>query len=165
MRAYKHRNILPLYCSFVSGSQLFLVTPYMAGGSVAHILRYRFKDGLEEVRGAGEGGEGRGEAGQPSGCDRLGSHAGTGRGLRGEGRSGVRGRRGRASPAQPLRRSGEHPRARGLNPPPSPPPHSPPGPQVLIASIMRSVLCALAYIHKNGGIHRDVKVGAGRMRH
>jgi serine/threonine protein kinase len=26
---------------------------------------------------------------------------------------------------------------------------------------MRDVLCALAYVHKNGGIHRDVKARAG----
>jgi serine/threonine-protein kinase OSR1/STK39 len=49
MKGYRHPAILPLYTSFVSGATLHLVMPYMAGGSVAHILRYRCKDGLEEA--------------------------------------------------------------------------------------------------------------------
>jgi serine/threonine protein kinase len=42
MRAYRHPSILPLYCSFVTrerAPRLLLVTPFMSGGSVAHILR------------------------------------------------------------------------------------------------------------------------------
>lgn len=34
----------------------------------------------------------------------------------------------------------------------------------MIATIARDVLRALAYMHKNGGIHRDVKVRAQSMR-
>ena len=30
--------------------------------------------------------------------------------------------------------------------------------QVIIATVMRDVLRALEYIHRQGGIHRDVKV-------
>jgi len=31
--------------------------------------------------------------------------------------------------------------------------------ETVIATVMRDVLCALKYIHQQGGIHRDVKVG------
>ncbi|WIA42603.1 hypothetical protein OEZ86_008578 [Tetradesmus obliquus] len=78
MKAYKHDAILPLYCSFVTGQELWMVMPYMEGGSVAHILRYKYPEGLSEV---------------------------------------------------------------------------------VIATIMRKVLEALAYVHKQGDIHRDVKAG------
>jgi hypothetical protein len=44
MRAYRHPCILPLYCSFVTRDEfaprLLLVTPFMSGGSIAHILRW-----------------------------------------------------------------------------------------------------------------------------
>ncbi|KAF6252296.1 MAP kinase [Scenedesmus sp. NREL 46B-D3] len=78
MKAYKHGSILPLYCSFVTGQELWMVMPYMEGGSVAHILRYKYPEGLSEA---------------------------------------------------------------------------------VIAAIMRKVLEALAYVHKQGDIHRDVKAG------
>jgi hypothetical protein len=34
--------------------------------------------------------------------------------------------------------------------------------EVVIASIMRSVVQGLDYVHQNGGIHRDIKVGTTR---
>ncbi|KAI8474347.1 MAG: kinase-like domain-containing protein [Monoraphidium minutum] len=49
MRAYSCPAILPLHTSFVAGHTLWMVMPYMEGGSVAHIMRYRFKDGLDEA--------------------------------------------------------------------------------------------------------------------
>lgn len=78
MKQYRHPHILPLYCSFVSDSELWLVTPFMEGGSVAHLMQYCHPQGLDEV---------------------------------------------------------------------------------LVASIMKPVLEALRYIHKNEGLHRDVKAG------
>ncbi len=40
MRMYNHPNILPLYCSFVHGQELWMVMPFVAGGSVLHIMKY-----------------------------------------------------------------------------------------------------------------------------
>jgi serine/threonine-protein kinase OSR1/STK39 len=40
MKAYHHPNILPLYCSFVHGEDLWMVMPFIAGGSVLHIMKY-----------------------------------------------------------------------------------------------------------------------------
>jgi serine/threonine-protein kinase OSR1/STK39 len=77
MKAYSHPNVLPLYCSFVSGQELWMVMPFISGGSVLHIMKWEHPDGLEEV---------------------------------------------------------------------------------IIATIMVLVLRALEYVHKQGGIHRDVKV-------
>ncbi|EFJ42273.1 hypothetical protein VOLCADRAFT_67210, partial [Volvox carteri f. nagariensis] len=48
MRRYQHPAVLPLLCSFVADSELWLVMPYMEGGSVAHVMRYAHNDGLEE---------------------------------------------------------------------------------------------------------------------
>eukprot|EP00879_Flechtneria_rotunda_P014148 GHRR01014780.1.p1 GENE.GHRR01014780.1~~GHRR01014780.1.p1 ORF type:complete len:214 (+),score=40.79 GHRR01014780.1:187-828(+) len=78
MKSYNHPNVLSLYTSFVHGQELWMVTPFMAGGSVLHIMKYRYPEGLDEVA---------------------------------------------------------------------------------IATIMKYVLLGLEYVHKNGGIHRDVKAG------
>lgn len=78
MKTLNHPNLLPLYCSFVHENNLWMVMPYIHGGSVLNIMRFKYPDGLEE-------------------------------------------------PA--------------------------------IATIMKSVLKALDYLHKNGIIHRDIKAG------
>eukprot|EP00775_Hariotina_reticulata_P002777 gene2777-3070_t len=78
MRSYHHPNVLPLHTSFVHGQDLWMVTPFMSGGSILHIMKYQYPDGLDEG---------------------------------------------------------------------------------VIATIMRYVLMGLEYVHKNGGIHRDVKAG------
>jgi serine/threonine-protein kinase OSR1/STK39 len=44
MRMYNHPNILPLYCSFVHGQELWMVMPFVAGGSVLHIMKYAYPE-------------------------------------------------------------------------------------------------------------------------
>ncbi|KAL0441782.1 UNVERIFIED_CONTAM: Serine/threonine-protein kinase fray2 [Sesamum radiatum] len=44
-----HPNVLKSHCSFVSDHNLWVVMPYMAGGSCLHILKAAYPDGLEEV--------------------------------------------------------------------------------------------------------------------
>ncbi|GLI68822.1 hypothetical protein VaNZ11_013327 [Volvox africanus] len=49
MRKYNHPNILPLYCSFVHEQELWMVMPFVAGGSVLHIMKYAYPEGLNET--------------------------------------------------------------------------------------------------------------------
>ncbi|KXZ56373.1 hypothetical protein GPECTOR_1g330 [Gonium pectorale] len=49
MRLYNHPNILPLYCSFVHGQELWMVMPFVSGGSVLHIMKYKYPEGLDET--------------------------------------------------------------------------------------------------------------------
>ena len=39
MKGLRHPNVLPLHCSFVADSALWLVMPYIGGGSVSQLLR------------------------------------------------------------------------------------------------------------------------------
>ena len=48
MRSLNHPNLLPLHCSFVHDQHLWMVMPFIEGGSVLNIMRYKFLDGLEE---------------------------------------------------------------------------------------------------------------------
>ena len=49
MRAHSHPNVLPLLTSFVdAGARLWMVMPFVAGGSALNIMRFAFPDGLEE---------------------------------------------------------------------------------------------------------------------
>lgn len=44
-----HPNVLKAHCSFVNDHSLWVVMPYMAGGSCLHILKAAYPDGFEEV--------------------------------------------------------------------------------------------------------------------
>ncbi|XP_059299730.1 uncharacterized protein LOC132052278 isoform X1 [Lycium ferocissimum] len=44
-----HPNVLKSHCSFVSDYNLWVVMPYMAGGSCLHILKAAYPDGFKEV--------------------------------------------------------------------------------------------------------------------
>ncbi|RKP27492.1 kinase-like domain-containing protein, partial [Syncephalis pseudoplumigaleata] len=44
----RHPNVLRTYGSFVDNTKLYIVTPYLAGGSCLDIMRYAHPDGLEE---------------------------------------------------------------------------------------------------------------------
>ncbi|XVF27178.1 hypothetical protein REPUB_Repub14bG0084300 [Reevesia pubescens] len=44
-----HPNVLKSHCSFVNDHNLWVVMPYMAGGSCLHILKAAYPDGFEEV--------------------------------------------------------------------------------------------------------------------
>ncbi|XP_016451877.1 uncharacterized protein LOC107776492 isoform X1 [Nicotiana tabacum] len=44
-----HLNVLKSHCSFVCDQNLWVVMPYMAGGSCLHILKAAHPDGLREV--------------------------------------------------------------------------------------------------------------------
>ena len=38
MHDQRHQNVLPLFCSFVSGDSLWMVMPFLSGGSVMKLL-------------------------------------------------------------------------------------------------------------------------------
>ncbi|GAB4849207.1 hypothetical protein Ancab_004017 [Ancistrocladus abbreviatus] len=78
MSLIDHPNVLRARCSFTAGHNLWVVMPYMAGGSCLHIMKSTFPEGFEEP---------------------------------------------------------------------------------VIATLLRETLKALAYLHSNGLIHRDVKAG------
>ncbi|XP_062157518.1 uncharacterized protein LOC133865063 isoform X2 [Alnus glutinosa] len=44
-----HPNVLKSHCSFVTDHNLWVVMPYMAGGSCLHILKAAYPDGFEEA--------------------------------------------------------------------------------------------------------------------
>ncbi|KAI9246389.1 kinase-like domain-containing protein [Helicostylum pulchrum] len=48
MALSKHPNVLKVHGSFVSGSKLYIATPYLSGGSCLDIMKNGFKDGFEE---------------------------------------------------------------------------------------------------------------------
>ncbi|PIA37031.1 hypothetical protein AQUCO_03100051v1 [Aquilegia coerulea] len=44
-----HPNVLKAHCSFASGQNIWVVMPYMDGGSCLHILKAAFPEGFREV--------------------------------------------------------------------------------------------------------------------
>ena len=44
MRQQSHPCVLPLYCSFVHEQNLWMVMPYVAGGSVLNIMKYAYPE-------------------------------------------------------------------------------------------------------------------------
>ncbi|KAJ3309519.1 hypothetical protein HDV04_005959 [Boothiomyces sp. JEL0838] len=49
MTLSKHPNLLPVYGSFVNGSKLFIVTPFLSAGSGLDIMKTAYKNGMEEA--------------------------------------------------------------------------------------------------------------------
>ncbi|KAJ3226966.1 hypothetical protein HK099_003758 [Clydaea vesicula] len=49
MSLSKHPNLLPIYSSFITGSKLYIITPFFEGGSCLDILKTSFPGGLDEV--------------------------------------------------------------------------------------------------------------------
>uniref|UniRef100_A0A7N0U129 Protein kinase domain-containing protein n=1 Tax=Kalanchoe fedtschenkoi TaxID=63787 RepID=A0A7N0U129_KALFE len=48
MSLIDHPNVVRSYCSFSAGSSLWVVMPYMAGGSCLHIMKSSYPDGFEQ---------------------------------------------------------------------------------------------------------------------
>lgn len=48
MSLIDHPNLLRAHCSFTAGHNLWVVMPYMAGGSCLHIMKSCFPEGFEE---------------------------------------------------------------------------------------------------------------------
>lgn len=46
MKNYNHPNVLPLHCSFVEGQDLWMIMPFISGGSVLHIMKVGSRMGL-----------------------------------------------------------------------------------------------------------------------
>lgn len=49
MNLVDHPNVLKSHCSFVSDHNLWVVMPYMVGGSCFHILKVVYPEGFGEV--------------------------------------------------------------------------------------------------------------------
>ena len=48
MSLIDHPNALQAHCSFTTGHSLWVVMPYMAGGSCLHIMKSAYPEGFEE---------------------------------------------------------------------------------------------------------------------
>ncbi|WOL12507.1 serine/threonine-protein kinase 26 isoform X2 [Canna indica] len=48
MSLIDHPNVLRAFCSFTAGHNLWVVMPFMAGGSALHIMKYAYPEGFDE---------------------------------------------------------------------------------------------------------------------
>jgi serine/threonine-protein kinase OSR1/STK39 len=112
MKLLKHPNILPLYAAFLDDDQLWMVMPYVSGGSASDIMR-RTSPNVSPGRAC---------------C-----------------RPCVRSFDCYHTPDKYAMRLHSLVFMQGLN-------------EHCIATIMKPVCSALAYLHKDGYIHRDLKV-------
>lgn len=48
MSLVDHPNVLHAHCSFTSGRMLWVVMPFMAGGSCLHIMKSAYPEGFDE---------------------------------------------------------------------------------------------------------------------
>ena len=48
MSLISHPNVVKAYCSFMVEKSLWVVMPFMAGGSCLHIMKAAYPDGFEE---------------------------------------------------------------------------------------------------------------------
>lgn len=49
MRLVDHPNVINAYCSFIVDHFLWVIMPYMDGGSCLHLMKLRYQEGLEEA--------------------------------------------------------------------------------------------------------------------
>jgi serine/threonine-protein kinase OSR1/STK39 len=134
MRQLNHPNLLPLLTSFVHEQNLWMVMPYVQGGSVLNVMRFAYP----EVRGQGAAAR----PGWPFGQTLSAGHP----------------RRGGAPAAVPTPHQVHATQSTFQQPAPGHPP--PQGlEEPVIATIMKDVLKALDYLHRHGIIHRDIKAG------
>ncbi|CAO3587048.1 unnamed protein product [Absidia cylindrospora] len=49
MALSKHPNVLRVYGSFVTGSKLYIITPYLSAGSCLDIMKTAYPDGFDEI--------------------------------------------------------------------------------------------------------------------
>jgi hypothetical protein len=156
MRRLAHPNVLPLHASFVCGSELWMVLPFLGAGSVRAIMRARHP----QARRRGGGGAARGAA----------RGAGQGRGAARRARGGppTRWRRrglGGAASGRARRRGGRRERAPGPcpSPPPRPPnPRSPPpGPERAGDRHHRARCAQGAGVHAQGAAGGGARLGGG----